>query len=48
MHGELRATVMHVTHDLDEAMVLGDRVAAAVNGEIRQEGTPQRAVTRFR
>ncbi len=46
VHGELRATVMHVTHDLDEAMVLGDRVAVMVNGEIRQEGTPQR-VTRF-
>jgi len=43
---ELGATVMHVTHDLDEALVLGDRMAVIVNGDVRQVGSPQH-VTRF-
>jgi ABC-type sugar transport system ATPase subunit len=43
---ELGATVMHVTHDLDEALVLGDRMAVLVGGELRQVGVPQQ-VTRF-
>jgi ABC-type Fe3+/spermidine/putrescine transport system ATPase subunit len=39
LHGELGATVIHVTHDLDEAMALGDRMAVLVGGALRQVGT---------
>jgi ABC-type sugar transport system ATPase subunit len=38
---ELGATVMHVTHDLNEALALGDRMAVLVGGELRQVGVPQ-------
>lgn len=38
---ELGATVMHVTHDLDEALALGDRVAVLIEGRIRQVGAPE-------
>ena len=37
---------MHVTHDLDEALVLGERIAVLVAGECRQVGEPQ-DVSRF-
>jgi ABC-type sugar transport system ATPase subunit len=40
LHQELGATVMHVTHDLDEAMALGDKVAVLISGELRQVGPP--------
>ncbi len=45
VHRELGATVMHVTHDLDEALALGDRVAVLIGGQLRQVGAPQQ-VTR--
>jgi ABC-type sugar transport system ATPase subunit len=41
LHKELGGTVLHVTHDLDEAMALGDRVAVLMDGELRQVGPPQ-------
>ena len=37
---ELDITMVHVTHDQTEAMVLGDRVAVMMNGQILQVGTP--------
>lgn len=37
---ELDITMVHVTHDQTEAMVLGDRVAVMMNGRILQVGTP--------
>ncbi len=40
LHGELGTTVVHVTHDLDEAMGLGGRMAVLMRGEFRQVGTP--------
>jgi ABC-type sugar transport system ATPase subunit len=40
IHRELGTTVIHVTHDLDEAMALGDRMAVLVRGSLRQVGTP--------
>ncbi len=43
---ELGATVMHVTHDLDEALALGDRMVVLVDGRIRQIDDP-RKVTCF-
>ena len=34
-------TAIFVTHDLDEALFLGNRIAVLVNGELRQTGTPE-------
>lgn len=34
-------TTVFVTHDQDEAMLLGDRVAVLLDGRIRQVGTPE-------
>ncbi|MBN1321556.1 MAG: ATP-binding cassette domain-containing protein [Thermoleophilia bacterium] len=45
VHQETGATILHVTHDLDEALALGDRMAVLIDGELRQVGQPQ-AVTR--
>lgn len=36
-----RRTIVFITHDVDEAMKLGDRVAVMANGNIIQIGTPQ-------
>jgi multiple sugar transport system ATP-binding protein len=40
LHQQLEATIIHVTHDQEEAMTLGDRVAVMNDGEILQIGTP--------
>lgn len=40
------ATVVHVTHDLDEGLELGDKMAVLIDGELRQSGPPAQ-VTRF-
>ncbi len=37
----LGATVIYVTHDQDEAMVLSDRIALMKDGRLEQFGTPQ-------
>lgn len=37
---ELEVTSVFVTHDQDEAFVLGDQVAVMSNGEVAQVGTP--------
>lgn len=37
---EMHKTIFFVTHDLDEAMRLGDRMAVMKNGEIVQMGSP--------
>ncbi len=37
---ELDVTVVHVTHDFDEAMALGKHIAVIGDGRIRQVGTP--------
>jgi len=34
-------TMLHVTHDYEEALSLGNRIVVITNGEIIQEGTPQ-------
>lgn len=36
-----RATVVYVTHDQTEALLMGDRVAVMNQGELQQIGTPQ-------
>ena len=38
---ELGTTAVYVTHDQDEAMALGDRIAVMQAGRIAQLGTPQ-------
>ena len=41
---ELSKTVVFITHDLDEALRLGDRIAILRDGEIIQQGTGQEIV----
>jgi len=41
MHHRLRATIIHVTHDFEEAIALGHRVAVLNEGQIVQVGTPE-------
>ncbi|MFO8042072.1 MAG: glycine betaine/L-proline ABC transporter ATP-binding protein, partial [Alkalispirochaeta sp.] len=41
----LHKTIIFVTHDLHEALKLGDRIAIMRNGEIIQVGTPEEVVT---
>ncbi len=38
---EIKKTVVFITHDLDEALRLGDRIAILRDGEIVQQGTGQ-------
>ena len=40
IHRRLGVSVIHVTHDFEEAITLGDRVAVVNQGEIVQVGTP--------
>ena len=42
---ELALTMVFVTHDLDEALFLGDQVAVILNGELRQQGPPEEIFT---
>ncbi|HEY32054.1 MAG TPA: ABC transporter ATP-binding protein [Dehalococcoidia bacterium] len=39
-HRRLGLTTIHVTHDFEEAIALGDRIAVMINGSIMQIGTP--------
>lgn len=41
VHKEFGKTVLHVTHDLDEAMSLGDRIGIMLGGRVHQCGTPE-------
>lgn len=41
VHGRLEATIIHVTHDFDEAVALGDRIAVLADGRIQQVGTAE-------
>lgn len=45
IQGEVRRTVVFVTHDLDEALRLGHRVAIMRDGEIVQIGNPEEILT---
>lgn len=38
---KLKKTIVFITHDLDEALKLGDRIAIMKDGEIVQTGTPE-------
>jgi glycine betaine/proline transport system ATP-binding protein len=43
---EIRKTIVFITHDLDEALRLGDRIAILRDGEVVQQGTKQEIVLR--
>lgn len=43
---EIRKTIVFITHDLDEALRLGDRIAILRDGEVVQQGTSQDIVLR--
>ncbi|HOP62461.1 MAG TPA: glycine betaine/L-proline ABC transporter ATP-binding protein [Spirochaetota bacterium] len=45
LQASLKKTIIFVTHDLHEALKLGDRIAIMHNGSIVQEGTPEEIVT---
>ncbi|MFW6344283.1 MAG: CBS domain-containing protein, partial [Sediminispirochaetaceae bacterium] len=45
LQDKLHKTIVFVTHDLHEALKLGDRIAIMRNGEIIQLGTPEDVVT---
>ena len=51
LHGQLRTTVVYVTHDQVEAMTLADRIVVMRDGEIVQSGPPEevyhRPIDRF-
>ncbi len=40
LHGELGIITLHVTHDFDEAVTMGSRIAVIGGGRVRQVGTP--------
>lgn len=42
---EMHKTILFVTHDLDEALKLGDHIAIMKDGEIIQIGTPEEVIT---
>ena len=42
---ELHKTIVFITHDLNEALKVGDRIAIMRDGEIVQLGTPEQIVT---
>jgi glycine betaine/proline transport system ATP-binding protein len=41
LQAELKKTVVFITHDLDEALRLGDKIAILRDGEVVQQGTGQ-------
>ncbi len=42
---KVQKTIVFITHDLDEALKLGDRIAVMYEGEIVQIGTPEQILT---
>ncbi|MDY0372118.1 MAG: glycine betaine/L-proline ABC transporter ATP-binding protein [Sphaerochaetaceae bacterium] len=45
LQSKLQKTIIFVTHDLHEALKLGDRIAILRNGEVVQVGTPEEIIT---
>ncbi len=45
LQSDLGKTIVFITHDLNEAMFLGDRIAVMRDGEIVQIGTPDEILT---
>ena len=44
LHTRLHKTIVFITHDLNEALKIGDRVAIMRDGQIIQEGSPEEIV----
>ena len=42
---KMQKTIIFITHDLDEAIKLGDRIAIMKDGEVVQVGTPEEILT---
>ncbi len=45
LQSELHKTIVFITHDLNEALKIGDRIAIMRDGEIVQEGSPEEIVS---
>ncbi len=45
LQSKLHKTIVFITHDLNEALKVGDRIAIMRDGEIIQEGSPEEIVT---
>lgn len=45
LQADLNKTIIFITHDLNEAMFLGDRIAVMRDGRIVQVGTPEEILT---
>ena len=45
LQSSIQKTIVFITHDLNEALKIGDRIAIMRDGEIVQEGTPEEIVT---
>ena len=46
LQSEIKKTIVFITHDLDEALRLGDQIAILRDGEVIQQGTSQDIVLR--
>jgi ABC-type sugar transport system ATPase subunit len=46
IHREIKATTLYVTHNLPEAIALGDRLAVLNHGAIEQIGPPREVYER--
>lgn len=45
LQGQMKKTILFITHDLDEALKIGDRIALMKDGVIVQIGTPEEIMT---
>ncbi|MDA3865803.1 MAG: glycine betaine/L-proline ABC transporter ATP-binding protein [Salinivirgaceae bacterium] len=45
LQSKVKKTILFITHDLDEALKLGDRIAIMKDGKIVQIGTPEEILT---
>lgn len=45
LHGTVPKTIVFITHDLDEAIKLGDRIILMKDGRVVQQGTPEEILT---
>ncbi|WP_091837076.1 quaternary amine ABC transporter ATP-binding protein [Marininema halotolerans] len=46
LQGNMQKTIVFITHDLDEALRIGDRIALMKDGAIVQVGTPEEILTK--